>query len=57
MFSEVELLVKKQAKINNYLKKGDLILIGAYGFPVAINDNKLIKVTSSVFGNVEATFN
>ena len=57
MLSEVEWLVKKQAKINNYLKKGDLILTGAYGFPVAINDKKLIKVTSSAFGNVEATFN
>ena len=56
MLSEVEWLVKKQAKINNYLKKGDLILTGAYGFPVAINDNKLIEVTSSAFGNVKATF-
>jgi 2-keto-4-pentenoate hydratase len=56
MLSEVEWLVKKQAKINNYLKKGDLILTGAYGFPVPINDNKLIEVTSSAFGNVKATF-
>ena len=57
MLSEVEWLVKKQAKINNYLKKGDLILTGAYGFPVPINDKKSIKVTSSAFGAVEATFN
>ena len=56
MLSEVEWLVKKQSKINNYLKKGDLILTGAYGFPVPINDNKLIEVTSSAFGNVKATF-
>ena len=56
MLSEIEWLVKKQAKINNYLKKGDLILTGAYGFPVPINDNKLIEVTSSAFGNVKATF-
>ena len=56
MLSEVEWLVKKQAKINNYLKRGDLILTGAYGFPVPINDNKLIEVTSSAFGNVKATF-
>jgi len=56
MLSEVEWLVKKQTKINNYLKKGDLILTGAYGFPVPINDNKLIEVTSSAFGNVKATF-
>jgi 2-keto-4-pentenoate hydratase len=56
MLSEVEWLVKKQFKINNYLKKGDLILTGAYGFPAPINDNKLIEVTSSAFGNVKATF-
>jgi len=56
MLSEVEWLIKKQVKINNYLKKGDLILTGAYGFPVPINDSKLIEVTSSAFGNVKATF-
>tara|TARA_B100001765_G_C19439575_1_gene309369 strand:- start:54 stop:836 length:783 start_codon:yes stop_codon:yes gene_type:complete len=57
MLSEVEWLVKKQAEKNNILKKGNLILIGAYGFPVPINDNKLIEVTSSAFGNVRAIFN
>ena len=56
MLSEVEWLITKQAKINNYLKKGDLILTGAYGFPVPINDSKLIEVTSSAFGNVKANF-
>ena len=56
MLSEVEWLIKKQAKINNYLKKGDLILTGAYSFPVPINDSELIEVTSSAFGNVKATF-
>ena len=34
----------------------DLILTGAYGFPVPINDKKLIEVTSSAFGDVKATF-
>ena len=57
MLSEVEWLVKKQEKINNILKKDDLILIGAYGFPIPINDNKIIEVTSSAFGDVKATFN
>ena len=57
MLSEIEWLVKEQAKKNNYLKKGDLILTGAYGFPVPINDKKLVEVTSSAFGNVTATFN
>ena len=56
MLSEVNWLVKEQAKSNNYLKKGDLILTGAYGFPVPINDKKLIEVTSSAFGDVKATF-
>ena len=56
MLSEVNWLVKEQAKNNNYLKKGDLILTGAYGFPVPINDKNLIEVTSSAFGDVKATF-
>ena len=56
MLSEVNWLVNELAKNNNYLKKGDLILTGAYGFPVPINDKKLIEVTSSAFGDVKATF-
>ena len=42
MLSELNWLVNEQAKNNNYLKKGDLILTGAYGFPIPINDKKLI---------------
>ena len=57
MLSEIQWLIKEQAKKNNYLKKGDLILTGAYGFPVPINDKKLVEVTSSAFGDVTATFN
>jgi 2-keto-4-pentenoate hydratase len=57
MLSEVEWLVKEQNKINNILKKNDLILTGAYGFPVPINDKTLIQVSSSEFGDVEAKFN
>ena len=56
MLSELEWLIKEQAKKNNYLKKGDLILTGAYGFPVPINNKKLVEVTSSAFGDVTATF-
>ena len=56
MLSEIEWLVKERAKTNNYLKKGDLILTGAYGFPVPINDKKLVEVTSSAFGSVKAIF-
>ena len=56
MLSEVDWLVKELTKTNNYLKKGDLILTGAYGFPVSINNKNLIEVTSSTFGDVKATF-
>tara|TARA_B100001093_G_C26628172_1_gene927672 strand:+ start:190 stop:972 length:783 start_codon:yes stop_codon:yes gene_type:complete len=57
ILSEVEWLIKEQAKINNTLKKNDLILTGAYGFPVPIDEKKLIEVKSSAFGEVKATFN
>ena len=56
MLSEVEWLVKEQAKINVILKKDNLILTGAYGFPVPLNNNTFIKVSSSEFGDVEAKF-
>ncbi len=57
MLSEISWLIKEQTKNNNYLKKGNLILTGAYGFPVPIKDKKLVEVTSSAFGNVKAYFN
>ena len=56
ILSEIQWLVKEQAKIKNILKKGNLILTGAYGFPIPIDKKKLIKVTSSAFGNVTAKF-
>ena len=56
MLSEVEWLVKEQAKENVILKKDNLSLTGAYGFPIPINNNTLIKVSSSEFGDVEAKF-
>ena len=57
MLSEVQWLAKELAKINITLKKNDLILTGAYGFPVPIDNKELIEVTSSAFGNVKAIFN
>ena len=57
MLSELNWLVKELDKNNNYLKKDDLILTGAYGFPVPIKEKKIIKVTSSAFGDVNAVFN
>ena len=56
MISEIEWLVKEQSKINNILKKGNLILTGAYGFPVPINEKKLIEVTSLAFGDLSSIF-
>jgi 2-keto-4-pentenoate hydratase len=57
MLSEVTWLVNEQAKVGSVLKKGNLILTGAYGFPVPINDKKIIEATSSAFGDVKAIFN
>ena len=57
MLSEIEWLIKEQDKYNNFLRKGNLILTGAYGFPVPINEKKLVEVTSSAFGDVKAIFN
>ena len=56
MLGEIEWLVRDKAKTNNILKKNDLILTGAYGFPVPINEKKLIEVTSSAFGKVNSKF-
>ena len=44
MLTEIEWLVKEQAKINVILKKDDLILTGAYGCPVPINNVSLIHI-------------
>ena len=41
MLSEIEWFVLEQAKRNNILKKGNLILTGAYGPPIPINDKKI----------------
>ena len=57
MLSEIIWLIKEQAKTKNILKKGNLILTGAYGFPVPINDKKIIEATSSAFGDAVAIFN
>ena len=56
MLSEVEWLVKEQKKLGNMLRKGNLILTGAYGLPIPINDKVLIEAESSAFGNVSAIF-
>ena len=56
ILSEVAWLVKELAKSELFVKKDDLILTGAFGPPIPINDANLIEVTSSLFGNVSAVF-
>ena len=47
----------KGLKVGDKVNKGDLILTGAYGFPVPINDKKIIEATSSAFGDAKVIFN
>ena len=49
-------MIDELSKNDKILKKDDLILTGAYGFPVPIYDKQFIKVSSSEFGCAEATF-
>ena len=56
MFSDIEWLLNELSKINKSLKKGDLILIGAFGPPIPIEENKFIEVKSSLIGEVNAKF-
>ena len=56
ILSQLKWLIDELSKNNKILKKDDLILTGAYGFPVPINEKQFIKVSSSEFGSVEATF-
>ena len=56
LMSKIEWFVKEQAKRNTIIKKNDLILTGAYGPPIPIDDVNLIEVHSSLFGNVSANF-
>jgi 2-keto-4-pentenoate hydratase len=56
MFSDIEWLLNELSKINKSLKKGDLILIGAFGPPIPIEENEFIEVKSSLIGEVNAKF-
>jgi len=49
-------LAKQRAAHGQHLEKGDVILTGAYGPPLPLGDKTRVDVTSSVFGNVSATF-
>ena len=56
VLSAVKWLAGKLAQSGRQLEKGDLILTGAFGPPIALGDKKAVSVTSSAFGNVNATF-
>lgn len=56
MLQAIGWLVDQLAAQGLALKKGDLILTGAFGPPLPIGPQGRVKVTSSAFGGVEATF-
>lgn len=57
ILSKVKWLAIELKKLGNILKKGNLILTGAYGLPMTLDDKQLVQVKSSAFGNVSAIFN
>jgi 2-keto-4-pentenoate hydratase len=57
ILSAVKWLTERLAESGQRLKKGDMILTGAFGPPIALGDKSRVDVTSSAFGNVSATFN
>lgn len=56
ILSAVKWLAQRLGESGMRLKKGDLILTGAFGPPIALGDKSTVDVTSSAFGNVSATF-
>ena len=54
--SAIEWLVEEQAKLGNKLRKNDLILTGALGPPIPIEEKQLVEVKSSHLGHVSARF-
>ena len=49
-------LAEKQAEAGKRLEQGDMILTGAFGPPLPLEDKTRVDVTSSAFGPVSATF-
>ena len=57
LLAAVGWLADDLAEHNVYLKAGDLLLTGAWGPPIPVNDHTLVEVTFSGFGNASAIFN
>ncbi len=56
ILSAIGWLAEKQAEAGRRLKQGDMILTGAFGPPIPLEERTRVDVTSSAFGNVSATF-
>jgi len=56
ILSAIGWLVEKQAEAGRRLEQGDVILTGAFGPPIPLENRTRVDVTSSAFGNVGATF-
>ena len=54
--SAIEWLAQEQANIGKKLEQGNLILTGALGPPIPIEDTTLVELQSSRLGNVSAKF-
>ena len=56
MLSAMGWLILEQAKNRRKLKKGEIVLTGAWGPPIPLGDKSSVEVKSSAFGTVGATF-
>lgn len=56
ILSAVKWLTEQLDETGRRLVKGGLILTGAFGPPISLGDKTRVDATSSVFGNVSATF-
>ena len=56
VLAAVHWLAQRLGADGTVLKKGELILTGAWGPPIALADHTHVALTSSAFGNVNASF-
>jgi len=56
ILAAVHWLAQRLGADGTVLKKGELILTGAWGPPIALADHTHVALTSSAFGNVNASF-
>lgn len=56
ILAAISWLARERAEAGEPLKKGQVILTGAFGPPLPLDDKTRVDVTSSTFGSVSATF-